>query len=306
MASFFSIHRPISVTSAVPAELSPDDFSQIFSTNPKPRMADVIATLSSVVSTLEKGSSHDSNSPHSLQQQRQHSIPSETDSDDAVVKAANLPNSTNPHNTSIHIVEIEHQEPGVTVQAFPKSFKHFVPPPPPIPQPEYDNLSAQTQQHQRQAHSRHLGSRQLAMRQQSATYQPNAVAKITHPLPPPPSIPHFFNPSTPSPVEAILATYLPSNSKQPFLRRMWLRQLLWEAQSTLRTILAANNGNLDMLRGEQGGMTTGMVIQSGSNLAREIFRCISTKRQRKLKMKKHKYKKLMKRTRNLRRKLDKL
>jgi len=33
---------------------------------------------------------------------------------------------------------------------------------------------------------------------------------------------------------------------------------------------------------------------------------ISVKRQRKLKMKKHKYKKLMKRTRNLRRKLGKL
>ncbi|RYZ81296.1 MAG: AURKAIP1/COX24 domain-containing protein [Proteobacteria bacterium] len=31
---------------------------------------------------------------------------------------------------------------------------------------------------------------------------------------------------------------------------------------------------------------------------------ISVKRQRKLKMKKHKYKKLMKRTRNLRRRLD--
>ena len=36
---------------------------------------------------------------------------------------------------------------------------------------------------------------------------------------------------------------------------------------------------------------------------RKMF-LISVKRQRKLKMKKHKYKKLMKRTRNLRRKLD--
>ena len=36
----------------------------------------------------------------------------------------------------------------------------------------------------------------------------------------------------------------------------------------------------------------------------EIWQAISVKRQRKLKMKKHKYKKLMKRTKNLRRKLD--
>lgn len=38
---------------------------------------------------------------------------------------------------------------------------------------------------------------------------------------------------------------------------------------------------------------------------KEVWRAISVKRQRKLKMKKHKYKKLMRRTRNLRRKLDK-
>ena len=38
----------------------------------------------------------------------------------------------------------------------------------------------------------------------------------------------------------------------------------------------------------------------------QIWRTISVKRQRKLKMKKHKYKKLMRRTRNLRRRLDRL
>ena len=38
--------------------------------------------------------------------------------------------------------------------------------------------------------------------------------------------------------------------------------------------------------------------------AKDMWRAISVKRQRKLKMKKHKYKKLMRRTRNLRRKLD--
>jgi hypothetical protein len=39
---------------------------------------------------------------------------------------------------------------------------------------------------------------------------------------------------------------------------------------------------------------------------REILQALSVKRQRKLKMKKHKYKKLMKRTRNLRRRLGRL
>ena len=37
---------------------------------------------------------------------------------------------------------------------------------------------------------------------------------------------------------------------------------------------------------------------------KEVMQAISVRRQRKLKMKKHKYKKLMKRTKNLRRRLD--
>lgn len=61
--------------------------------------------------------------------------------------------------------------------------------------------------------------------------------------------------------------------RQPFLNRMRIRQEVWE----------------DSPRG---------------NGVREQWRAISVKRQRKLKMKKHKYKKLMRRTRNLRRRLD--
>ena len=60
--------------------------------------------------------------------------------------------------------------------------------------------------------------------------------------------------------------------RQPFRQRMWLRQ----QESAQR-------------RQEKDG---GMLL-------------ISVKRQRKLKMKKHKYKKLMRRTRNLRRRLGK-
>jgi hypothetical protein len=40
------------------------------------------------------------------------------------------------------------------------------------------------------------------------------------------------------------------------------------------------------------------------NAPGRVWRLISVKRQRRLKMKKHKYKKLMRRTRNLRRRLD--
>lgn len=62
--------------------------------------------------------------------------------------------------------------------------------------------------------------------------------------------------------------------QQPFLNRLRLRQQQWEA-----------------FREREPGR-------------RQVWRAISVKRQRRLKIKKHKYKKLMRRTRNLRRKLD--
>ncbi|KAL8776707.1 MAG: hypothetical protein Q9213_008166 [Squamulea squamosa] len=65
----------------------------------------------------------------------------------------------------------------------------------------------------------------------------------------------------------------PPIGRQPFRERMRNRQQAWE----------------DGLNGQK----------------RQIWRAISVKRQRKLKMKKHKYKKLMRKTRNLRRRLDK-
>lgn len=47
-----------------------------------------------------------------------------------------------------------------------------------------------------------------------------------------------------------------------------------------------------------------MMGENGEEAEAGVWQLISVKRQRKLKMKKHKYKKLMRRTKNLRRKLD--
>ena len=67
----------------------------------------------------------------------------------------------------------------------------------------------------------------------------------------------------------------PPSIRQPFLNHMRERQRRWEEFRRERA-------------GEEG------------------WRLISVRRQRKLKMKKHKYKKLMRKTRNLRRKLDRI
>lgn len=67
----------------------------------------------------------------------------------------------------------------------------------------------------------------------------------------------------------------PPSIRQPFLNHMRERQRRWE----------------EFRREKAGG---------------EAWRLISVRRQRKLKMKKHKYKKLMRKTRNLRRRLDRV
>lgn len=71
-----------------------------------------------------------------------------------------------------------------------------------------------------------------------------------------------------------------SPQKQPFLHRMGERERVWQEYRDERSQQAP--------------------------LKKPEMKLISVKRQRKLKMKKHKYKKLMKRTRNERRKLGKL
>ena len=80
---------------------------------------------------------------------------------------------------------------------------------------------------------------------------------------------------------------------QPFLARAWRKNqaYLQSQRKAIHSITAAASGPLRRIRQVPG-------------MRKPQMRLISVKRQRKLKMKKHKYKKLMKRTRNLRRRLD--
>src|SRR5690606_28536230 len=93
----------------------------------------------------------------------------------------------------------------------------------------------------------------------------------------------FFRTTFPSGVTLFQVHYndLTRRAASPYMRRV--RGGMWK-----RAVLGAvrRSGVLD--KAEEDGMEA-----------------ISVKRQRKLKMKKHKYKKLMKKTRNLRRRLEK-
>jgi hypothetical protein len=112
IASFFSLHRPISVTNSIPPTYSPSAFSSIFTPRDlkKPsRHADVIYTLSSALQTLDK----------TLMQAEQHHEPSDLRT--AVTQASSSSAEANPPTVFVNVDELA------------KNFRPFMPPPPPEP-----------------------------------------------------------------------------------------------------------------------------------------------------------------------------
>jgi len=262
MSSFFSIHRPISLTTPIPNESSNKAFSRIFDAKPPSRAktADVIYTLSSAVDNLESAASA------SQSQDAQQMSPEEMDLRQAVTQASS---SNSDHPT--HHLDIPAKTLHLNLQELAKNFRPFVPPPAPVP------LGARTESSQRASHETQSQteadtppeptqkSYTTTLTIHETSYPNGQKTYKTH------TTPIIEGPSPESSGNSI--RYLPpAPQNQPFLGRMRQRQ----AQYLERV-------------GESDG-----------------WMAISVKRQRKLKMKKHKYKKLMKRTKNLRRKLDRL
>ncbi|KAL9604006.1 MAG: hypothetical protein Q9219_000768 [cf. Caloplaca sp. 3 TL-2023] len=275
-ASFFSSHRPISVTTSFPPAFSEAAFSSIFEPKalPRTRPADVIHTLSSAIDSLENVTFSDQMT--------------DTDASYHQSKPSRRSNVKNMKYLDGNDPRV--QQVTMDIGDLSRSFRHFVPPPPPVPLdearskppslPKRRNASASIKErvysttltitehtlpsgHKTYQASvspiRSTSSRQIARANaasESALSQPLSSDEVTMvDITPPPS------------------TAPPGSPRQPFRERMRKRQQVWE----------------DGLTGKK----------------REIWRSISVKRQRKLKMKKHKYKKLMRKTRNLRRRLDK-
>ena len=255
MSSFFSIHRPISLTTPIPHESSNKVFSSIFDAKAplKARTADVIYTLSSTVDALENATSKSQN----LDAQQMSS--EEIDLRQAVTQASPS-NSERP----IHHLDIPAKTLHLNLQELAKNFRPFVPPPAPVPldarlkNPSPEDADSQTETHAQPAPTQKSYSTTLTIHETS--YPNGQKTYRTH-----------TTPIIEEPTSHNGLRYLPpAPHNQPFLGRMRQRQTLY----------------LDRMAEREGWMA------------------ISVKRQRKLKMKKHKYKKLMKRTKNLRRRLD--
>lgn len=258
MSNFFSLHRPISVTTPIPPESSTAAFSSIF--DPKltsnHKATDVIYTLSSTVDTFENAASstHSQNPLQSIQEQ--------ADLRGAVTQAS--PSNADP---SPHHLDLPAKTFHINLQDLVKNFRPYMrPPPPPIPtDPTLPEEAAQENSRLTELQSESVVSQKIfttTLTIRENTYRSGRKSYKTH------TTPIIEGPVS---VEGDKGVYSPPVARgQPFLGRMRERQIQY-------------------------------MERSGDG---EIWQAISVKRQRKLKMKKHKYKKLMKRTKNLRRRLD--
>jgi len=261
VSSFFSLHRPISVTHAVPPPSTSNSFSAIFENRQSSnKQNDVIFTLSSVVENLEQQSSPDD---QSVQWHTVSSIDEGTKQAEGVLPG-NIP-----------------------LDKIISQFRPFRPPPAPQAFNDESSSASQTQKGAKKVSSisKRVGRKSKGPKSWSTTI---IVTEYTNPADGSKVCQVTNTPimRVPSPGAAMAEPETESESaptNQPFLRRMWLRERRLDAFRRSR----------DVQIGEPVVVPVDMQL-------------ISVKRQRKIKMKKHKYKKLMRRTRNLRRKLGKL
>ncbi len=228
LSSFFSQHRPISITHSLPRAITEDAFASIFS--PKTRAqksSDVINTLSRTMNQLEGP------------------------------MASLTLQEGEPSEENMHRIELKHpdgSESSIYVQLNSMSgqFLPFQPPPHPEPEAEAGAEAADTgAEAALEAHEEpHLRVYKAVLTIEEQLDADGQIKITAHS----PQI--IEEPGTP----------------RSFLERMAIRHLKYEE----------------------------------ARRHREDMNAISVKRIRKLKMKKKKYKKLMKRTRNLRRKLDRI
>ena len=260
MSSFFSIHRPISLTIPIPHESSNKAFSSIFDAKAASRVkpSDVIYTLASAVDTLENAASTSQNSnAHQMSSE-------ELDLRQAVTQA-----SPSNSDQSTHHLDLPAKTLHLNLQELAKNFRPYVPPPAPVPlgsRSELSQMSPQKVQHQARGEVQSTPTQKsytTTLTIHETSYPNGQKSYKTH------TTPIIENPA-PESSESGTRDLPPIPQNQPFLGRMRQRQVQY----------------MDKL------------------VERDVWMAISVKRQRKLKMKKHKYKKLMKRTKNLRRRLD--
>ena len=191
-----------------------------------------------------------------------------------------------------------------SVEQLMKQFRPFQKPPPPVPFDDANSIHANGQDHAETQNAREPYSSRdelelEAMTQKKMFKTTLTVEEVTHP-----SGEKTYT-STASPIVEQQHNTEQQRSKkaaspptrQPFLKRMRARAAKQAVKSNSSAGRISHRGVAS--NHEESGEPI-IAGQSNVNRTPAIY-LISVKRQRKLKMKKHKYKKLMRKTRNLRR-----
>ncbi|THW15456.1 hypothetical protein D6C93_09510 [Aureobasidium pullulans] len=239
LSSFFSLHRPLSLDTAIPPAVGMRAFNTIFEPKSKQKAnQDVIFTLSNAIDGLES-QQKDSDLRWEIIQ--------ESSSNSDVKHLDGVPRSR-------------------SLEELVAQLKPFTAPPPPAP--------VNIEQQQRKARAAPAPTVSQKHFKTTITVTENKRSDgVT-----------FYTASATPPEPAAIKDAPSSASRTPFKDRLRSRQLEFMEKE-----LEQHKSDITILEGEN---------------AKGDMHAISVKRQRKLKMKKHKYKKLMKRTRNLRRRLD--
>ncbi|KAF2817633.1 uncharacterized protein BDZ99DRAFT_565348 [Mytilinidion resinicola] len=249
ISSFFSLHRPISVTTPIPPTTTEASFGAIFEPrllNNRNKFIDVLNTLSHGVETLEAAA---------------------YGNEESDLRAEILHHSASNSGDIMHLDELPQDK----IDRMISQLIPFNPPPAPVPFGEAQAAKKVSSKDQ----SQDVATAQISKTKQKAWTTTVVVTESTDA-----TGERTYSASTSPMVEIQVPEERSEQSsevgiRQPFLHRMGIRE-------------RAYTQYLDDMASKKRGS----------------FLLISTKRRRSLKMKKHKYKKLMKRTRLLRRKLD--
>ncbi|KAF2153853.1 hypothetical protein K461DRAFT_292560 [Myriangium duriaei CBS 260.36] len=271
LSNLFALHRPLSLTLPIPPFTGQAAFDKIFepSSSHTVHPADVVSTLSNTIDTLERGGRDGELHWQVIQESASHG--------DGVRNLDGVP-ANQPR----------------TVEELVARLRPYDKPPAPMP------MVSASEQQERQP--KRTSSHRKALGKTTAQQHQRAFETTL-----------IIREHGPSMISAELTSIKPladnayrtSKSKQlrmPFGTRARINRVLratHRASTSAPAIRPATQRQRISLPSGTRWQQVRSPTKSTSMLA------ISVKRQRKLKMKKHKYKKLMKRTRNLRRRLDK-
>ncbi|KAI1614937.1 hypothetical protein EDD37DRAFT_402177 [Exophiala viscosa] len=263
VASFFSTHRPLSITGPVPQETSIESIDKVFQPKPKSKRnasQEVILTLSSTVERLDEQIAH----------KRAEDSSQHAEAKAAIIKALTQRNDTSSDPNRAHhldgapqTINVSGRNVKLVIQEIAKRFRPFNVPPAPVPVSDAEISAAEAEAAAAEANEE-MQAKSLEVQIESQEHDPYIQ-------------------------QVVLNVHEQGEAED---------EGFFTSHSAPMTEIEEASAGPEMLDTRHSGRV-GRVRRTG-------MYAISVKRQRRLKMKKHKYRKLMRKTRNIRRRLGQI